>query len=126
MEEVVCREQPLEKLPHNTGVSCWNRPRLGAVAIYLVGGVVNDSFDNSIHLGFGHLPLTVFVKNKNFGALYVRTASFLQAVAPLWEKHLGCVSGEGIDLESHGTQVAEYGAPLTEVEKRDDEISAEY
>ena len=126
MEEVVCREQPLEKLPHNTGVSCWNRPRLGAVAIYLVGGVVNDSFDNSIHLGFGHLPLTVFVKNKNFGALYVRTASFLQAVAPLWEKHLGCVSGEGIDLESHGTQVAECGAPLTEVEKRDDEISAEY
>ena len=109
MEEVVCSGQPLQTLPLNKGVSDWTRPRLGAVAIYLIGGVVNYSFDNSIHLGFGQLPITVHLNGHNYGALYIRTASFLQTVAPLFASYLGSLPDLDLDLESTGLQVAEIG-----------------
>lgn len=111
MEEVICMGESLTTLPLNAGVSDWTRPRLGAVAIYLVGGVVNNGFDNSIHLGFGQLPISVHLNGDNYGMLYVRTASFLQTVAPLYVAHLGGALEQGLDFDSEGLQVAEIGGP---------------
>lgn len=116
LETSLCTGQAIDNLPLNTGVSSWNRPRLGAVAIYLAGGVVNDDFDNATHLGFGQLPLTLTLSQQDFGPLWVLTASFLQTVAPLYAEHLHARPDESSDYGAVGEQVAELGDPPPMVE----------
>jgi exonuclease III len=62
---------------------------MGAVAIYLVGGVVKDQYDLVYHHTFGHLPLS---QDKGMGWVFI--ASFLQRVVPRYTlKLFDCAYG---------------------------------
>lgn len=73
------------------GVSDQNARLGGVIAIYLVGGVVNNSYDCSYHMGFGQLNYMPEGLDK-FG--YVPVAQFLQEIAHVYAKALS--------LSSHG------------------------
>jgi len=69
----------------------------GVVAIFLVGGVVNTRYDNTYHIGFGHIDsIPVGLETH----IYVPVAQFLQQVANSYVLKLTLDAEEDSDLDS--------------------------
>lgn len=99
----IIKPEDLGLVQLNAGLSDWTG-LTGAIAIYLVGGTIGNTFGVVYHLGFGHTDFISFARGdvnersekESFG--YGLISSFFKVVAPLYMKALG-LDGIGFHLQ---------------------------